>query len=195
MATGATWKYRVGIYFVITIGALFAALFVYHFVYRHPYWTLHAFVVPSNSFCPPICKGERVLVQMQMGSPYSPRRGDVIVFRHGPDDTNFIKRLIGMPGDLVGPGPGNTILVNGQAWQPPSICAKSLLGADSGDSPISFQPARVAEGQMFVIGDNLTNSYDSRFDEFGEVRPVQVVGKPVMIYWSPSGARIGCPIK
>jgi signal peptidase I len=196
--TDASSKYKMWIYLMASVGALLAALFAYHFVYRYPIWTLHAFVVPSSSFCPTICKGERVFVQMQFGEPYIPRRGDVIVFPHGPDQVNYIKRVMGIPGDVVAPGPGNTILVNGQPWQPPSACAKSLLARESdGHSfpPVSFQATKVPNNQIFVVGDNLNNSFDSRIDQFGTVGPDQVIGKPVMIYWSPESSRIGCPIQ
>ncbi len=93
--TDSSSKYRIWIYLMVSVGALLAALFAYQFVYRYPIWTLRAFVVPSSSFCPSICKGERVLVQMQFGKPYVPKRGEVIVFPHGPDQVNYIKRVIG----------------------------------------------------------------------------------------------------
>jgi len=44
-----------------------------------------------------------------------------------------------------------------------------------------------------VVGDNLSNSYDSRF--FGLVALNQVKGKPLILYWSPGTSRIGCPIR
>jgi signal peptidase I len=150
-------------------GAMLAGLFVYQFVFRYPFWTLHAFVVPSGSFCPTICRGERIVAQMQWGNPYVPKRGDVILFQHGPNQTNYIKRVIGIPGDVVGPGPRNTILVNGQPWQPPAACAKSLCQPKD-TSFIPFPPfhnATVAPNQIFVVGDNLEDSFDSRMEELG----------------------------
>jgi signal peptidase I len=56
---------------------------------------------------------------MQNGAVYLPKRGDVIVFEYGPDRANFIKRLIGLPGDLVAAGPQDSILVNGRPWSTP----------------------------------------------------------------------------
>jgi hypothetical protein len=52
-------------------GAVLAAVFAYVFVYRYPIWPLRAFVMPSASFCPTICKRAHVFVQMQMGRPYA----------------------------------------------------------------------------------------------------------------------------
>jgi signal peptidase I len=193
----SSFQYRFWIYLLASLGALVAALFAYLFVFRYPIWTLHAFVVPSGSFCPTICKGERVLARMQFGAPYVPKRGDVILFRYGADQVNYLKRVIGLPGDVVAPGPGNTILVNGRLWQPPAVCAKKLLtsGASQENGGYPFPLTKVPAGQMFVIGDNLNNSFDSPFADFGPVTPDKVTAKPVLIYWSPEASRIGCPVR
>jgi signal peptidase I len=53
-----------------------------------------------------------------------------------------------------------------------------------------FETVKVPEGFLFVIGDNLDNSYDSRF--FGVVPLDEVRGKPKFIYWSPNSSRLGC---
>jgi signal peptidase I len=81
--------------------------------------------------CPTICNGERIFVEMQGGQPYTPKRGDVTVFEYGLESVNSIKRVIGLPGDIVAPGPHDAILVNGRPWQGPLICGKSLLPADT----------------------------------------------------------------
>lgn len=94
-------NYRLWIYLLVGTGMVLGGLFGYEFIYRYPIWTLHAFRVPSSSMCPTICNGERILVEMQGGQPYTPKRGDVIVFEYGPESVNFIKRVIGLPGDIV----------------------------------------------------------------------------------------------
>jgi signal peptidase I len=60
---------------------------------------------------------------------------------------------------------------------------------------VSFRSTKVPSGQLFVIGDNLNNSFDSRINQFGSVTVGQVIGKAVLIYWSPESARIGCPVQ
>jgi signal peptidase I len=57
-----------------------------------------------------------------------------------------------------------------------------------------FKETHVSENQLFVIGDNLPNSFDSRVDRFEPVTTDKVIGRPVLIYWSTDSSRIGCPI-
>lgn len=197
MSDGAS-NYRFWIYLLVGIGLVLGGLFGYEFIYRYPIWTLHAFWVPSSSMCPTICEGERIFVEMRGEQPYVPQKGDVIVFKQRSEPANYIKRVIGVPGDLVAPGANNTILVNGQPWQAPSVCAKSLLPSPTNaDASVytGFKEIRVPPDQLFVIGDNLYNSFDSRIEQFGPVTSEQVLGRPVLIYWSPDGARIGCPVQ
>jgi signal peptidase I len=175
-------------------GAIIAVLFCYQFMLRFPIWTLRAFKISSDSMCPTVCRGERAFVEMQYGRPYVPKRDEVIVLDYGTEHALFIKRVLGLAGDVIANGPGDTILVNGQAWQPAAVCGKSLSSADD-SSPVSFPETKVPQGQIFVIGDNLNHSLDSRIGQFQPVTLSQVVGKARMIYWSPESARIGCPIK
>jgi signal peptidase I len=188
--TSSTSNYRLWIYLFVTIGLALVGLFCFEFIYRYPIWTLRAFSVPSRSMCPTICEGDYIFVQMEYSLPYVPHRNDVIMFSHGRDRLGFIKRVIGVPGDIVSPGPNNTILVNGHPWHAPPVCVKSSLAETNPDSfpSITFEETHIPPGQLFVIGDNLPNSYDSRIPNFEPVTPNKVLGKPVLIYWSPDAS-------
>ncbi|HKJ26429.1 MAG TPA: signal peptidase I [Anaerolineales bacterium] len=100
------------------------------------------------------------------------QRGDVIVFPAPPNpDEDYIKRVIGLPGDEVRVS-GGTVYVNGDALAEPYIAAP----------PISeMRPMIVPEGQVFVMGDNRNVSSDSR--SWGPLQVEDIIGKAVFVYW------------
>ncbi len=127
--------------------------------------------VDGSSMEPSLHSGEFLIVNKLAYKLGSPQRGDIIVF-HFPRDPEqeYIKRLIGLPGDTVIVARGK-VEVNGQALVEEYI----------------QQPARyngtwqVPEGHLFVLGDNRNNSSDSH--DWGPVPLDYVVGKAVLVYW------------
>ncbi|MFI5098551.1 MAG: signal peptidase I [Candidatus Acidiferrales bacterium] len=151
-----------------------------------------AFKVPSDSMCPTICRGERIVADMSAYQKKPPQRGDLILLRHTPSEPLFIKRVIGVPGDLVEPGPNGAILVNRQPLKSPNICGQPVQKPGVNEQVIAFVVAEVPPDSFFVVGDNLNHSLDSRTPEFGLVRGSEVRGKPMYLYWSPAHSRVGC---
>jgi hypothetical protein len=86
--------------------------------------------------------------------------------------------------------------VNGQ----PLVAPNYRLGCGpsgtqpSNFEPILFDPVKVPPSSLFVVGDNLPNSFDSRTPAFGSVILRQVRGRPLFIYWSRTSSRIGCEL-
>jgi signal peptidase I len=154
---------------------------------------LRGFRCSSSSMCPTICLDEYVLASMNAYRGRSPQRGDVILHSTPENTAPFIKRVIGVPGDVVSPGVHNEVLVNGKPLLEPKVCGKPVRAdvSDSGNLP--FEAVRIPGGFFFVVGDNLSNSYDSR--SFGLIALNQVKGKALLLYWSPENSRIGCPIR
>jgi signal peptidase I len=102
----------------------------------------------------------------------APRRGDVVVFRFpNQTDRDFIKRIIGEPGDTVQIKEG-LVYINGHALQ-----ENYILEQPTHD----FGPEVVPAGQYFVLGDNRNNSYDSR--SWGFVDEKYIVGRAWVSYW------------
>jgi signal peptidase I len=159
-------------------------------------WTsFKAFRASSASMCPTICMGERIVADMGAYKSNPPERGDVILLSHGSSPALFLKRVIGVSGDVVTSGPNGAIFVNGKQLTFPKVCGTPAEQQRIAANYSSFQSTKIAEGAFFVVGDNLENSFDSRFPEFGPVVREQVRGRPLYIYWSSGHSRIGCRIR
>ena len=111
---------------------------------------------------------------------HPPERGEVIVFRSPPDRSrDFVKRVIGLPGDVVELRDGN-VYINGELLDEPYLDPQDVSNTfPSG----STQKARwtIGEKEYFVLGDNRDNSNDSR--EFGPFPEEDVLGKVWFVYW------------
>jgi signal peptidase I len=104
----------------------------------------------------------------------SPKRGDVVVFRYPQDPSrDFIKRVIGVPGDTVAIQSGQ-VYVNGVALDEPYITNPQANNA-------SMEPRVVPPRAYFVLGDNRANSSDSR--SWGFVPEENIIGKAMFSYW------------
>jgi signal peptidase I len=163
-----------------------------------------AFEIPTASETPTLLPGDRVLVNKTTYQRRFVRRGDVVVFRVASEPgRNWVKRVIGLPGDTV-EVKDNQVVVNGKplAREPlprASLGAAApivqgelfeetnagrryriLFAADS--KPLAdYPPAKTPEGACFVLGDNRNQSRDSR--DFGFVALGDVLGDVQYRYW------------
>lgn len=133
------------------------------------------FYVYGSCMEPNLKTGERVLASR---IPYwfaEPQRGDVVIFKYPGDITkNYVKRVIGLPGDWVQIQDGR-LYVNGVALNEPY---KEL--ASHGD----YGPERVRDGNLFVLGDNRDQSNDSRY--WGELPMANIEARALVRYWPPA---------
>ena len=114
--------------------------------------------------------------------PEIPERGDIIVFKFPKDERrDFIKRVIGLPGDLLEVR-RQKVYINDKPYKDAharhtdSVSESALVPRDD------FGPVLVPEGYVFVMGDNRENSQDSRY--WGFLNTKKIRGKALMIYWS-----------
>jgi signal peptidase I len=137
---------------------------------------------------PTIRQGEKIGVDMRT---FQPKRGDLVVFVH--DGIVLVKRVIGVAGDVV-EGRDLKIFVNGKLLQEAYVqhTAKPPLGARTLET---FGPTAVANGRLFVAGDNRDFSFDSRDPQFGLVGTSQINGKVLQIVESPIPDRQGRKIE
>ncbi|MCB2209525.1 signal peptidase I [bacterium] len=127
--------------------------------------------VENVSMQPTLESGEFLLVNRIAYKLGTPHIGDIIIF-HAPgvSDLDYIKRLIGRPGDTVTVTDG-VVYVNDQALYEPYLA----------EPPNYSGTWEVPEGQLFVLGDNRNNSSDSHL--WGFIPEEDVVGKALVIYW------------
>lgn len=167
---------------------------------------VQAFFIPSASMEPTLLVGDRVLVEKVSYRFGEPDRADVVVFEkdlaqvagHAPEtddrsfaediadsirglfgfptgtSQDFIKRVIAVEGDQVEGREGH-VLVNGEPIEEDYL--------PEGMTTSDFPAVQVPEGQIFVMGDNRSNSDDSR--NFGPVPTDSVVGKAFLLIWPP----------
>ena len=158
---------------------------------------VQAFTIPSGSMMDTLLVGDYILVNKFLFGPEipfadwrvpglrAPHRGDIIVFKYPQDEKrDFIKRIVGTPGDVVQVR-GDQVYVNSQAVVEPFV-KRTNPSAGHGQSYCGYaygcEPTRVPADSYFVMGDNRDNSQDSRY--WGFVRRDRIKGKAFLIYWS-----------
>ena len=130
--------------------------------------------VEGTSMTPLISDQERIFINKFVYRFEPIERGDVVVFWYPLDRSkSFIKRVVGLPEDMVEIRDGQVYL-NGKAFAEPYVPPES---ADLG----TLAPIRVPKGEYFVMGDHRTSSNDSRI--FGPVPQKFIYGKAVFAYW------------
>jgi signal peptidase I len=140
-------------------------------------YSAQAVPLDGPSMQPGLHADERVLVNSLAYLVRQPQRGDVIVF-HPPDalTQRFIKRVIGLPGDTIRLTL-NDVYVNDVRLVEPYL-APTPEGYTSNPEP---EVVQLGPDQFFVMGDNRTNSQDSRF--FGPISQREIVGKAEFVVW------------
>jgi signal peptidase I len=177
-------------YFESIVVAVILALFIRTFV-------VQAFKIPTGSMEPNLLVGDHLLVNKFVFAPTASaaeravlpirdvRRGDIVVFKYPEEpDRDFIKRIIGLPGETI-EVKGRQVLVDGRALDEPY--AHFLLPHDGSEGATfdvreHYGPVTVPDGHLFAMGDNRDNSQDSRY--WGFLPMHYVKGRALMIYWS-----------
>ncbi len=134
---------------------------------------VHIYSIPSRSMAPTLEPGDQIVVTRYIRS--APERGQVIVFRStaAGSDELIVKRIIGVPGDLVDSRLGR-VRVGGHTLPEPYILRPAASGA--------IEPQVIPADSYYVLGDNRDDSLDSR--TWGVVPRTHVVGRARMILWA-----------
>jgi signal peptidase I len=154
--------------------------------------------VPSASMEDTVLVGDYVLVnKFAYGAHAGPwrvflpyrdlTRGDVVVFRYPPDpERDFVKRVVGLPGDRIAVE-AKSLVVNGRVATEPWVVHRDArtLGADAPPAlkvRDHFSPVGIEERRFFALGDNRDESLDSRF--WGSVPLAHLEGRAALVLWS-----------
>jgi signal peptidase I len=179
-------------YFESIVVAVVLALFVRT-------WVVQAFKIPTGSMEQNLLIGDHLLVNKFVYGPTRsgveeallpmrpPRRGEIVVFKY-PDepDRDFIKRVVGLPGETVELR-DKQVHINGVPLDEPYVYFLNVFGASSqeltsADVRVAYGPVTVPEDHYFVMGDNRDNSQDSRY--WGFLPAHYLKGRAMVIYWS-----------
>jgi len=145
------------------------------------YFLFAPIVVDGYSMMPTLHNGDRMIVN-KLGKP---KRFDIVVF-HAPEQKDYIKRVIGLPGDTV-EYRDDTLYINGKPYAEPYLDAyksQILEGPLTEDFTLEETPVgqkTVPEGELFVMGDNHRSSKDSR--HIGSIPIEKVIGDTNIVYW------------
>jgi signal peptidase I len=169
-----------------------------------------AFYIPSGSMLPQLQINDRVVVSKVSYKLHPPHRGDIVVFDAPraaspnipqpkrspvarfirsigtgvgviqPSTEEFIKRVVGLPGESVDVKDGR-VWINGHELVEPYLPRGTITLPNGAHFPIT-----VPKGDLWVMGDNRGNSSDSRF--FGPIPSSTVVGRTIVRVWPPSKA-------
>jgi signal peptidase I len=161
------------------------------------------FYIPTPSMVPTLDVGDRVLVNKLSYDFHDVHRGDIVVFAAGPntrwhglDVDDLVKRVVALPGETVTQCNTNQVCIDGKVLREPytansrrfaspmSASARALCAPGSPDGGCKVLP-----GTVFVMGDNRTDSSDSR--ERGPIKESSIVGRVFVRIWPPD--RIGAP--
>lgn len=145
------------------------------------------FIVDGPSMKPNFHTGERVIVNEILYDIRKPQRGEVVVFHVPSEGRDFIKRVIGVAGDTV-KVEGDVVTVNGEPVNETYIQG-AIDEAHNNNSLYNnknfpnedFTDGTVPEGHVFVMGDNRSDSTDSRM--IGYVPLGDIVGRADLIFW------------
>jgi signal peptidase I len=164
-------------------------------------FVVQAFKIPSGSMKTTLLVGDHILVNKFVYGikiPYinkeiisfgAPHRGDIVVFRYPVDPTkDFIKRVIGLPGDTVRIQ-DKKVYVNDKLLDEPYVTHTDPHIQPAGVSPRDNLPALVVPpNSLFVMGDNRDESYDSRYWKFVDISELK--GKAFIVYlsWNDEGS-------
>lgn len=146
-------------------------------------YVVQAYKIPSASNAPTILMGDRLLAEKGFGMEIRPARGEVVVFESPKKpEVDYIKRVIGLPGETVEIRDKKLYIDGVQFDEPYAVFSDDKVIPASEQPRDNMAPVKLADGMYFMLGDNRDGSYDSRY--FGPVSGDGIKGVVKAVYWS-----------
>ena len=148
-------------------------------------YVVQTFYIPSASMEPTLMVGDRILVDKLSYHLHAVHRGDIVVFakppneQAAPDVKDLVKRVIGLPGEHIS-SQGGQVYINGKPLKEPWLVPGTVT--------TGIEPQTIPPNEFFVMGDNRSDSQDSRF--FGPISRSLIVGRVVVRIWPLSAFHI-----
>ncbi len=143
------------------------------------------FRIPTGSMEPTLLNGDFLLSNQLYYRTTNPARGEVVIMKYPKDERiNYIKRIVGMPGDTLEIR-DKVLMINRQPIDEPYVRSIDPLVQQQSLGRDNYGPVVVPSDEYFMMGDYRDNSLDSR--DWGTVKRHQIIGKPMFIYWSWKG--------
>lgn len=142
-------------------------------------------LVDGQSMMPTLEDGERIIVNKIGYTLGEPERFDIVVF-HASEEADYVKRIIGLPGDHIA-YENDELFINGEAQEEPYLSTLKEEQQSPGNLTLDFtleellQIEEIPEGHVFVLGDNRENSTDSRI--IGLVPMEEIKGSASFVFW------------
>ena len=134
-------------------------------------------VVSGTSMIPTLQDGDNLITDKISYRFRDPERYDIIVLRVESQHENFIKRVIGLPGETV-QIVGGRVYINGELLESDVYGNELMISAGRASQPITL-----GENEYFVLGDNRNGSADSRLEEVGNVDKSRIIGRACVRFW------------
>lgn len=148
-------------------------------------WLVITFVgqrteVSGESMEPTLSNGDNLIVDKFTYHFQDPKRFDIIVFPFQyAEDTFYIKRIIGLPGETVQIDARGTIYIDGEILE--ESYGREVISPET--TGIAAEPVTLGEDEYFVMGDNRNNSTDSRMEIVGNIQRKNIIGKAWVRIW------------
>lgn len=172
---------RLGAFFLDVLEVIVFAVAIFLFLYL---LVLQPHKIKGASMEPNFPDGEYLLTDKVKYRFGEPSRGDVVVFKAPTGEgEEFIKRIIGLPGERIAVRNGR-VLLNGQELNEDYI--PEISPTYGGNFLQENETFTIPEGNYFVLGDNRPHSSDSR--SWGTITKDKITGRAWLIYWPPKNA-------